>query len=185
MTSQARRRRDYRAGIRRLVVTGDLDERMRALAGTAACVSCTMVFPLPDLDEARICNLCRTRTRRSKLRQRDLSRATPQLEPHVVYVDASWRDGVAGLAVVGALGEHSDRVETPSSTSAEVLAMQWAFCLARGQRANGLTFRTDSQNAAAWAMGCAPKRGAWAVEWVPRHRNIVADRVAGDARLAA
>lgn len=100
----------------------------------------------------------------------------PAVPGGAVYVDASVRDGVAGLAVVGALGEFTRRVSTSSSTTAELWALEWAFAIAREQRREDLVFRSDCQGVVhsvggtpAWRL--VVEAWGWAVEYVPRELN--------------
>jgi hypothetical protein len=177
------RRREYR---RALAVHGRIDrftERMQALqGGSAPCDCCTLVRPGSDLEEG-ICGTCRS----SLIRLRTLvptttSQPSVHLEPGIVWADASFDNGVAGIAVCGALGEHVQQVEASSSTHAEVLALRWAMEIARASRAQDLTFRTDCQSA---YQNCrARKSERWVIEQVPRSRNLRADYLARRARLA-
>lgn len=104
-------------------------------------------------------------------------------DARVVYVDASWQDGVAGLAVVGVLGVHTLRLEgCRSSTWAEREAMKLAMRIAGQRGLKDLVFRTDCGYVARmWAEGKPSKR--WVVEQVSRDRNRRADRWAKRARL--
>jgi len=86
-----------------------------------------------------------------------------------VYVDASVREGVAGLAVVGALGEFTRRVSTDSSMTAERWALEWGFAIAREQDRRDLLFRSDCVGVVERFNG-SPARG-WVVEYVPRKLN--------------
>ena len=105
-----------------------------------------------------------------------------QNEPNAVYVDASFADGLAGLAVVGALGCHSKRVPAASSTEAERLALLWAVKIARQRGLTGMVFRTDNEGSTRVQI---PQRLESVVEWVPRHRNCEADDLAKRARIVA
>lgn len=158
-----------------------LAERLAALGGTRACSGCTRVVALAVLREGR-CPLCR----RSAPGPRVAVPVPVVLEPGVVYVDASWRDGLAGLAVVGALGEHVRQTRTRSNVAAEVEAVTWAIELARGREEERLLFRTDSVSAAHHASSrCAARRRAlWEAEWVPRRLNRRADQLSREARLS-
>jgi hypothetical protein len=103
----------------------------------------------------------------------------------VVLVDASFSEGVAGLAVVGALGRHSRREELPSSVVAERRALAWAMDIARdlGERERDLVFRTDCSSIVAHARRNASRR--WTVEHVPRSGVREAHLLAGRARRGA
>lgn len=89
--------------------------------------------------------------------------------PGAVYVDASVRDGVAGLAVVGALGEFTRRVSTDSSMTAERWALEWGFAIAREQDRRDLLFRSDCVGVVKRFNGNAAR--GWVVEYVPRRLN--------------
>jgi ribonuclease HI len=103
----------------------------------------------------------------------------PDDPDRIVYVDASFRhagsgggSGIAGLGVVGALGEHRTYAHARSSLDAEIAAVRFAWSIAKEQDARALTFRTDCDGAArAFAQG-KPSRG-WTVELV--RRTEVAD----------
>jgi hypothetical protein len=152
------------------------------LFGTEPCLSCTRVVSLAVLIDG-YCPACR-RPRATRpavaLELDDLDAP----EPGCVYVDASWHRGVAGLAVVGALGAHSRRVDSPSNVAAEVEALRWALRLAKAIDASTITFRTDSESAARYGARAVPRGRAWVVEWVPRRHNRLADRLSRAARLA-
>ena len=104
--------------------------------------------------------------------------------PRYVNIDASWRDGHAGIAVVGALGTHARCIRARSSTEAEKEAMRLAFALARcSDDGRGvLVFRTDCATAAG-AFTASITKG-WRTELIPRQQNAVAHGVAGRARRA-
>jgi hypothetical protein len=104
------------------------------------------------------------------------------MSPRYVNIDASWRDGYAGIAVVGALGTHARCIRTRSSTEAEKEAMRLAFALARcSDDGRGvLVFRTDCATAAG-AFTASIAKG-WRTELVPRRQNTVAHGVASRAR---
>lgn len=97
-----------------------------------------------------------------------------------VYVDASERDGIAGLAVVGVLGDFTRRVTTKSSTTAERWALEWAFAIAREQNRRDLVFRSDCLSVVQRCAGDASR--GWAVEHVPRTLNRRAHSFAVVAR---
>jgi hypothetical protein len=102
--------------------------------------------------------------------------------PRYVYTDASFADGVAAIAVVGALGTHVRCILAANSTTAEHEAMRWAFELAR-QSDHGrgeLVFRTDCKSTA--KAFTAPVARGWRTEVVPRAQNVVAHGVASRAR---
>lgn len=146
------------------------------------CWTCRLQRPVGDLDDHGICFACRSRMTEVISRAPEPSSPQPDDEPHVVYVDASFRDGYAGLAVVGALGQHSDFTEASSSTHAEVMALHWAISIAKRIGRTDLIFRTDCHAASrAWPAQHLKKMG-WTIEQVPRRRNQRADMLAGRAR---
>lgn len=133
------------------------------------------------MDENGVCRPCQEALGQMKVRVPQVT--VKHMEEGVVWVDASYRDGTAGLAVAGALGEHARKVEAVSSTQAEVLALRWAMEIAKNDDRTGLTFRTDCQ--AAWkVLYQTPRRMDWRVELVARYRNQRADYLAGKIRLA-
>jgi hypothetical protein len=160
-----------------------------AHAGSEACLVCSLVRPVSSLSEG-VCSVCRQTLSGSfvqRLLEKNVERlvAEPQ-DPLAVYVDASWQSGVAGIAVVGALGRHSDRVPAQSSSDAEVRAMLWALRIAKQRRDERvLVFRTDNHSAQRAGAHAVPNWARWSVEWVPRRRNYAADRLALQARVAA
>ncbi len=98
-----------------------------------------------------------------------------------VYVDASVRDAVAGLAVAGGLGEFTRRVSTISSATAERWALEWAFSIARSQGRRNLLFRSDAMDIVRLFRDGKPAWG-WLVEHVPRKLNGRAHGLAVVAR---
>lgn len=181
-------RRAYRQGLPPR--QSRFDEMMASVINASArCSVCRLHHPA-NLVEEGVCSACRRTLKRQSTR---IQKATPLSPPelaydqpveiadNVVFVDASWRDGTAGLAVVGAVGAHSKRIQCSSSNSAECEALRWAFSIARPLGRKDLIFRTDSQRAATTQ---APSKTGWAIEWVPRHKNARADRAATVARLA-
>src|SRR5690242_14941623 len=127
-----RQRARYREALARaqMIRPDRLTELVQAVkaGGSCPCRCCGIVHPANELSERGICDYCsralgKVRVNLPAVRYHDL--ATD--EPGVVYVDASYRDGVAGLAIVGALGQHSRRIEAVSSTQAETLALGWAI----------------------------------------------------------
>jgi hypothetical protein len=158
-------------------------------AGSDVCLVCSLVRPVSAISDG-VCDVCQLSLSRGflhRLVEKKLASAPlDRSDPLAVYVDASWQAGVAGVAIVGALGRHSDRVQAQSSGQAEVYAMMWALRLAKQrQDQRALVFRTDNQSAQRAGARAVPRRFAWTVEWVPRRRNHVADRLAFQARLAA
>lgn len=184
MKTNKKRRREYRRALHdaQMIRPDRFTETMRAIigGGTQACEGCGLQTWASDLDE-HVCGACRTAFGRLRVHIPRPDVPTTRLEPNVVWTDASYSHGRAGLAVVGALGEHSRSVEAASSTQAEVLALRWALEIAREGDVYGLTFRTDCQ-AAFNVLRQTPKRCYWTVEQVPRRENRRADYLAGLAR---
>jgi ribonuclease HI len=153
---------------------------------------------MTDREESDRCYRCRRLRLASELQSGVCARCRLELPPErespwaprqaatpadraSVYVDASWFAGVAGLAVVGALGVHSRRVAAASSTEAECMAVRWAMEIAADRKRTNLTFLTDCDAAARrWPDGI--KRYGFTVRRVPRRDNQVADRLASEAR---
>lgn len=104
-----------------------------------------------------------------------------------VSTDASFRDGVAGLGVAGALGEHSRRARAASSTHAEMLALEWAMEIAREADRRDLMFCTDC-SAVFQTLGVrydgerytslGPRDRGWFLSRIPRAQNRRADLLA-------
>lgn len=193
MAESKKNRRQYRATLahRGLVRADRFDDLMTAVTGggTRPCGWCGLAMPAerePDVCEA--CQASVRRVRKVRVPLPSTPAATEDIEPGVIYVDASFRQGMAGLAVVGALGDHQKRVEARSSTQAEVLALAWALEIAKATERWGLTFRTDCQ--AAFRQFPLSRhrlignRLGWTVEQVPRRQNRQADRLAAVARDA-
>lgn len=178
-----KQRQEYRRAIK---ARGEIDrftEHIEALGGSSPCACCTLIRPLNTLQEG-VCPICRSSLVR--LRKCIPVASTDRYnhaEPEVVWTDASFCDGIAGLAVCGALGEHCRQVEASTSTHAEVLALRWAREIARAADIRDLTFRTDCE-AAYKRFGQPPKGFHWIVEQVPRSQNQRADYLAGRARIA-
>jgi len=121
-------------------------------------------------------------------------RARRLAKPAYINSDASWRDGVAGLAYVsGSLGNRSALVACAGSTEAEYLALLMA--MEDADRANlpgPIDFRVDSTAVAHLAAGTSGElkklRGRvkgllahhreWRLAFVERKRNWVADGLA-------
>jgi hypothetical protein len=169
-------RRAYRLGIAG-TKTDRFAELMAGIDGTLACLGCTRVVAVAVLQNG-LCPPCRRIPSAPRVVKLDLD-----VEEGMVYVDASYRDGVAGIAVIGALGTHSRRLECLSNVEAEIEAMRWALRLAKHRRVVEMTFRTDSQSAARFEHNATPRWASWVVEWVPRYRNQKADRLSRRARL--
>lgn len=187
MKMNKRRRREYRRGLAeaQMVRTDRFTDMIHAIAGggSEACESCGLQTWASNLDEHAVCAACRRAFGNLSVRVPHVETVS-HAEPNVVWADASYSDGFAGLAVCGALGEHTRTVDARSSTQAEVMALKWAMEIARASDLRGLTFRTDCQ--AAFKVLCqTPKRMYWTVEQVPRRQNRRADYLAGRARLEA
>jgi hypothetical protein len=196
--SSAKQRHEYRRAlsVEEHAILDSLHAKLRALeAGSMACAQCTLVKPRDVLDADGVCTVCRSRPVRRPLApsrgqsfHRDLAEAHARPIPDVeqlVTVDASYADGVAGLAVVGVLGEHAKRVDARSSAEAEVLAMAWAMDLAREQDMDGVVFQTDNTSACHYGLNRVRRSDDWHVRWVPRRFTSRADRLAARARLEA
>lgn len=92
-----------------------------------------------------------------------------------VYVDASYDDGRAGLAITGALGLHTRLVPAHSSVHAETLALDWAFEMALSQKVSSMEIRTDCHGAMAKSKFMKPNGYDYNVVWVPRSKNTEAN----------
>ncbi len=108
----------------------------------------------------------------------------------VVSVDASWRDGHAGLAYVGSLGDHQVAAAVRSSLEAELRALELAMRDAERAGVSCCRFRTDCRAAAEPRAGSViggylDRHPGWCVQYVDRRRNRLADRLAGSVRRAA
>lgn len=98
----------------------------------------------------------------------------------MISVDASYRDGIAGIAVY-----FLDRkpftqiIQSRSSMEAEVQAMRRAMDLAReywDDAPNQVTFRTDCDGV--FKMF---RKTVWNVVWIPRSKNKNANQLARQA----
>lgn len=162
------------------------DEMMENLlaGGSLRCPSCGLLRPASRFDQhGYACNGCVFLIKYvQEGPPRPQHRALAD-SGGIVYVDASYDDGYAGLAVVGALGEHHRSLSADSSVQAEVLALGWAISIAYAGKLRDLTFRTDCQAAYEVHKDTGKKLG-WTVEWVSRRHNVEADRLAGLARRA-
>jgi hypothetical protein len=121
-------------------------------------------------------------------------RARRLAKPAYVNSDASWRDGVAGLAYVsGSLGNRTALVACPGSSEAEYLALLMAMEDAdRCQLPGLIDFRVDSTAVAHLAVGTSAdlvelrnrvkeflaRHREWRLAFVERKRNWVADGLA-------
>jgi len=121
-------------------------------------------------------------------------RARRLAKPAYVNTDASWRNGVAGLAYVsGSLGNRTALVACSGSSEAEYLALLMAMEDAdRCQLPGPIDFRVDSTVVAHLAVGTSPdlvelrkrvksllaRHREWRLEFVERKRNWVADGLA-------
>jgi hypothetical protein len=167
MKNNTKRKRDFRAALAEagMVRPDRLTEMMSAIAGGGSqrCEGCGRQTWCSDIAEFDVCSACRAAFRRLKKKP---PRPRPRLsvshvEPNVVWADASYRDGRAGLAVVGALGEHSRTVDAVSSTQAEVLALRWAMDIAEAGDVPGLMHRlpgglTHSSRSTRGGAGAVP-----------------------------
>jgi hypothetical protein len=185
VTAGKRRRAEYRRALG--ARGGDrFSEHMEALigGGSEPCACCRLVRPRSALSAAGVCDPCRQSLGGLREAPPAPTEASRYLPAGCVYVDASYRDGVAGLAVVGALGEHARLVAATTSTQAETMALRWAMEIAHAADARNLTFRTDCSTALA-AVGSGSRRRGWVVEQIPRYRNRQADALANSIRLAS
>jgi hypothetical protein len=121
-------------------------------------------------------------------------RARRLAKPAYVNSDASWRDGVAGLAYVsGSLGNRTALVACSGSSEAEYLALLMAMEDAECCDLPGLIdFRVDSTAVAHLAVGTShdlvelrkrvngllARHWEWRLAFVERKRNWVADGLA-------
>jgi ribonuclease HI len=100
-----------------------------------------------------------------------------------VYVDASFADGIAGLAMAGALGEATTTMLCAGSNEAEHRALAWAMQAAYREGRRDLCFLSDCTAVVKhWPVG--KPTWNWRVEYVPRALNAVADRLSRRARLS-
>ena len=184
MNTSKGRRKAYRDALkaRQLVRPDRFDDMMRAVigGGSRPCDCCGLVRTLRELGETGFCSSCEGTLVKVAKNAPPPERRALRDEPWVVWVDASFRDGRAGLAVVGALGDHARTVKASTSTHAEVLALKWAMAIADGLL--DLTFRTDCEKAYN-ALRQTPAHLRWTVEQIPRGHNHRADRLASFARL--
>jgi Reverse transcriptase-like len=121
-------------------------------------------------------------------------RARRLAKPAYVNTDASWRDGVAGLAYVsGSLGNRTALVACSGSSEAEYLALLMAMeDAARSQLPGLIDFRVDSTAVAHLAVGMSvhlvelrkrvkgllARHREWRLAFVERKQNWVADGLA-------
>jgi ribonuclease HI len=82
-------------------------------------------------------------------------RARRAAKPAYINTDASWRDGLAGLAYVGALGIRVELVKCEDNHEAEYLALLMAMEDADRCLWGRIAFRTDSQTVANLQIGTA------------------------------
>lgn len=64
-----------------------------------------------------------------------------------IYVDASYKEEIAGLAIIGFPDNYSKKIQIESSNRAEIQCLKWAIQIARELEINNVTFKTDSQSA--------------------------------------
>lgn len=187
MKTNKQRRRAFRRALANngMLRPDRFTEMMNAIAGggSEACECCGLVTWANDLDDRAVCPACRRAFGKLRKRVPRPEVVVAHDEPKVVWVDASYRDGFAGLAVCGALGEHTQRVEATTSTQAETLALKWAMDIAEEGGIFGLTFRTDCEKAYN-VLKQTPARFYWTVERIPRERNRRADHLANEARVS-
>ena len=118
-------------------------------------------------------------------------RARKAAKPAYVNTDASWRDGLAGLAYVGALGTRTEVVACADNHAGEYLALLMAMGDAERCLGGKVAFRMDSQtvvNLQAGSKGqfehlCArvklllARHPDWTLVLVAGNRNKVADNL--------
>jgi len=113
------RRKAYRDQLKaaQLVRQDRFTEMMRAVTGggSGPCACCTLSRPLATLDKTGVCTGCRKTLVRLRAEAPEPDAPQAGFEALAVYVDASYADGWAGLAVCGCLGEHTKAVEAVSS----------------------------------------------------------------------
>lgn len=116
-------------------------------------------------------------------------RARKAAKPAYVNTDASWREGLAGLAYEGALGVRTEVVECGDNHEAEYLALLMAMGDAERCLAGRIAFRTDSQTVAGLQNGAVgqyehlrarvklllSRHPEWTLVLVERVRNKAAD----------
>ncbi|MCA1570994.1 MAG: hypothetical protein LC798_11875 [Chloroflexi bacterium] len=147
------------------------------------CHWCTRrLAPARFVDE-RACQTCSPIVARAAALIAELPQQRVAAAPapaRVVVVDASFRAGVAGLAVVGALGRYSMRVSVATSTRAEHWALRWAMDIARARDERDLLFHTDCDAVARRAGDDTERR--WTVRHVSRSDVREAHELAGATR---
>lgn len=95
-----------------------------------------------------------------------------------INVDASYRDGLAGLAYESALIGYARKVvSAATSVDAETKAMLWAMAVAEGEGLEVVTFRTDCQavarhTAASPIAEILADHPGWNIQQVPRRANV-------------
>lgn len=99
----------------------------------------------------------------------------------VVYVDASYHDGLAGLAMTGDLGTRTEVVRTHSSQRAEVLAIQMAIDHARMSGVDLVVVRSDCRAAVAQFSQSSP----YVIQLIGRAWIREAHRLARSTRKGA
>lgn len=181
---------------------------VRQLAGTAralgeevSCATCGLTALPIVQDRALCCSICQR-----PLHEQVARDGAGELEHARVFVsaDASWAEGLAGLAYESAaIGCDQRAVKCSSSTAAELLALLMAMDAARGREK--VTFRVDCASAAAphqergepdlvvaelrplrqRAASRLSREGGWVLVRIPRGHNARADALARQARRQA
>lgn len=147
------------------------------------CEHCAARFRVASqLPTGPACPIClrpvAARTRQGRLRQVAIARVPGA----TVYTDASFRAGVAGLAVTGALGEFTRRVSVSSSYVAERWALEMAMSIAHSLGRRDLTFCSDCMGVVRDVRAALPDGWGWTVEHVHRSDVKRAHKLAGEAR---
>lgn len=121
-------------------------------------------------------------------------RARKLAKPIYINTDASWKDGIAGLAYVsGSLGNRTYMVACNGPIESEYMALLMAMEDAeRSELPGPIDFRLDSTAVVHLAVGTTPelvklrhrvkailaRHREWRLAYVERGRNLTADRMA-------
>lgn len=115
------------------------------------------------------------------------SRERARTPGRYIDVDASYKDGLAGIAYVGLAGDHERSITAASSTHGELCALLVAMAAAENQAITDVTFRTDCKVVAdggARGLGTLvvaaflERNASWRVVFMPRARNGHANTLA-------
>lgn len=152
----------------------------------AYCPTCNTGFAAALVARCPICHPAPALHKRASGRRRKRPTQDPADGPYV-NVDATYRNGLTALAVVGLLGTHAKVTTSSSSVNAEVAALEYAMELAAEQHVDKVTFRTDCVSAAHGSKRTSRMaelmrgRPLWQIKCVPRRQNTRAHIVAGKA----